>query len=239
MVKKFEIGADVSDKKWELTLALILLTIVSLLAERSELLAVVAPAEQKSVVVLDAGHGGMDSGKVAVNNILEKDINLKIVYFLKTALEEQGITVVLTREDEDGLYQEGDSNKKLADMRKRCEIIEKSGCILAVSIHQNSYHEAAASGPQVFYYVTSEKGKKIAETLQNSLVEGLNPAKIRTAKSNDNYYLLKNVSCPIVIVECGFLSNWEEAELLCTEEYQKKVAETLAEGILEYLKTVS
>lgn len=238
MIKKFYIGADVSDKKWELTLALILLAVVSLLAERSELLAVVAPVEQKSVVVLDAGHGGMDSGKVAVNNILEKDINLKIVYFLKTALEEQGVTVVLTREDEDGLYQEGDSNKKLADMRKRCEIIEKSGCVLAVSIHQNSYHEASASGPQVFYYVTSEKGKKIAETLQNSLIEGLKPGKTRAAKSNDNYYLLKNVSCPIVIVECGFLSNWEEAELLCTEEYQKKVANTLAEGIMEYLETI-
>ena len=227
-----------NDKKWELTLALILLAVISLLAERSELLAVVAPVEQKIVVVLDAGHGGMDSGKVAVNNILEKDINLKIVYFLKTALEEQGITVVLTREDEQGLYQESDSNKKLADMRKRCEIIEKSGCVLAVSIHQNSYHEADVSGPQVFYYVTSEKGKKIAETLQNCLVEELKPTKARTAKSNDNYYLLKNVSCPIVIVECGFLSNWEEAELLCTEEYQKRVADTVAKGIVEYLQTI-
>lgn len=227
-----------NDKKWELTLALILLVVISLLADRSELLAVVAPVEQKTVVVLDAGHGGMDSGKVAVNNILEKDINLKIVYFLKAALEEQGITVVLTREDEEGLYQESDSNKKLADMKKRCEIIEKSGCVLAVSIHQNSYHEAGASGPQVFYYVTSEKGKQIAETLQNCLVEELKPTKARAAKSNDNYYLLKNVSCPIVIVECGFLSNWEEAELLCTEDYQKRVADTVAKGIVEYLKTV-
>lgn len=227
-----------NDRKWELALALVLLAVISLLAERTELLAVVAPAEQKSVVVLDAGHGGMDSGKVAVNNILEKDINLKIVYFLKAALEEQGITVVLTREDEEGLYQENDSNKKLADMRKRCEIIEKSGCILAVSIHQNSYHEAGVSGPQVFYYVTSEKGRQIAETLQTCLVEELKPAKARTAKSNDNYYLLKNVSCPIVIVECGFLSNWEEAELLCTETYQKRVADTIAKGITEYLSSL-
>ena len=90
------IGADVNDRKWELTLALILLAVVSLLADRSELLAVVAPAEQKKIVVLDAGHGGMDSGKVAVNNKLEKDINLNIVYLLKSALEEQGITVILT-----------------------------------------------------------------------------------------------------------------------------------------------
>lgn len=232
------IGADVNDRKWELTLALILLAVVSLLADRSELLAVVAPAEQKKVVVLDAGHGGMDSGKVAVNNKLEKDINLSIVYLLKSTLEEQGITVVLTRENEGGLYKESDSNKKLADMKKRCEIIEKSGCMLAISIHQNSYHEAGVSGPQVFYYVTSEKGKKIAEILQTCLVEELKPAKARTAKSNDNYYLLKNVPCPIVIVECGFLSNWEEAELLCTEAYQKRVADAVARGILEYLDSV-
>lgn len=227
-----------NNRKWELTLALVLLAVISLLTERTELLAVVAPAKQKSVVALDAGHGGMDSGKVAVNNKLEKDINLKIVYFLKAALEEQGITVVLTREDEEGLYRESDSNKKLADMRKRCEIIEKSGCVLAVSIHQNSYHQASVSGPQVFYYITSEKGKQIAETLQNCLVEELKPTKSRAAKSNDNYYLLKNVSCPIVIVECGFLSNWEEAELLCTETYQKKVADTIAKGIAEYLNSL-
>lgn len=224
-----------NDRKWELVLALLLLAVVSLLTERTELLAVIAPVEQKNVVVLDAGHGGMDSGKVAVNNVLEKDINLKIVYFLKAELEEQGIIVVLTRENEEGLYQESDSNKKLADMRKRCEIIEKSGCVLAVSIHQNSYHEESVSGPQVFYYITSVKGKEIAETIQNLLVEELQPKKTRTAKSNDNYYLLKNVSCPIVIVECGFLSNWEEAERLRTEEYQKRIAKTIARGIVEYL----
>jgi len=230
------IGADLNDQKWELALALVLLAVVSLLAKRTDLLAVTAPAEQKKVVALDAGHGGMDSGKVAVNNVLEKDINLKIVYFLKAALEEQGVTVVLTREDEEGLYQESDSNKKLADMRKRCEIIEKSGCAVAISIHQNSYHEESVSGPQVFYYATSIKGKEIADIIQRRLVEELKPKKTRAAKPNDNYYLLKNVSCPIVIVECGFLSNWEETELLCTEEYQKKVAETIAEGIIEYLE---
>ena len=225
-----------NDRKWELVLALLLLAVVSLLTERTELLAVTAPVKQKNVIVLDAGHGGMDSGKVAVNNVLEKDINLKIVYFLKAELEGQGMIVVLTREDEEGLYQESDPNKKLADMRKRCEIIEKSGCVLAVSIHQNSYHEESVSGPQVFYYITSVKGKEIAETIQNLLVEELQPKKTRTAKSNDNYYLLKNVSCPIVIVAGGFLSKWEEAELLCTEEYQKKIAKTIARGIVEYLR---
>jgi len=223
-------------RKWELGLALVLLTVVSLLAKQAKLLPTIAPAEQKTVIALDAGHGGMDSGKVAVNNVLEKDINLKIVYFLKTVLEEKGITVVLTREDDDGLYQDSDSNKKLADMKKRCEIIEKSGCVLAVSIHQNSYHQAGVNGPQVFYYASSVKGKEIAETIQTFMVEELKPDKSRTAKANDSYYLLKNVSCPIVIVECGFLSNWEETELLCTEEYQKKVAQTIAGGILKYLE---
>ena len=90
----------------------------------------------------------------------------------------------------------------------------------------------------VYFLPFVEKGKKIAEILQTCLVEELKPAKTRTAKSNDNYYLLKNVPCPIVIVECGFLSNWEEAELLCTEAYQKRVADAVARGILEYLDSV-
>lgn len=222
-------------KKWELVLSLVLLAMVSMLTEKTKLLETTVPAKQENIIVLDAGHGGMDSGKVGINNALEKEINLKIVYFLKTALEEQGLTVVLTRQDDDGLYQATDSNKKLADMKERCKIIENSNCVMTVSIHQNSYHEGSVAGPQVFYYVTSVKGKQIAESIQKQLIAELKPKKEREAKSNDTYYLLKNVACPIVIVECGFLSNWEEAQLLCTEDYQKRVALAVQKGIVDYL----
>lgn len=162
-------------------------------------------------------------------------MNLSIALRVKELLEQKGITVILTREDDEGLYQETDTNKKRSDMEKRCQIIQKSGCSIAVSIHQNSYHEEAVSGPQVFYYTTSTQGQQLATIIQNELIEQLKPEKERTAKANDSYYLLKKAVCPIVIVECGFLSNWNEAGLLTSEEYQQKVAQAVADGIEKHL----
>ena len=143
--------------------------------------------------------------------------------------------VIKTRETDTGLYSETDSRKKMADMKKRCEIVEESGADLVVSIHQNSYHQEEVSGAQVFYYRKSEKGKRLAEILQKRFDYALGDQNRRKAKPNDSYYLLLHVKCPIVIVECGFLSNWKEAALLKTEEYQDRVAYTLHMGIMEYL----
>ena len=182
------------------------------------------------------GHGGVDPGKVGVNNVLEKDINLQIAKLLKEKLEAEGIAVLMTRDSDMGLYNEGDSNKKISDMKKRCKIIDESECMLTVSIHQNSYHEESVSGPQVFYYSGSKNGEELAHKIQQSLIEVLDPPKGRTEKSNDSYYLLKNTVCPVVIVECGFLSNWNEATLLCDSVYQKKVAEAVCRGILEFIE---
>ncbi len=141
----------------------------------------------------------------------------------------------MTRTDDAGLYQQSSNNKKVEDMRKRCEIITKADPVFTVSIHQNSYPEESVKGAQVFYYGQSEEGKELAETLQKSLVEQLDPQNHRQAKANESYYLLKKTPSPTVIVECGFLSNAKEAELLVTEEYQKKVAEAVKSGILSYL----
>lgn len=190
---------------------------------------------EKPVVVIDAGHGGNDPGKVGVDGSLEKDINLAIALKLKTYLEASDVKVVLTRDNDIGLYGEKDSRKKMADMRKRCEIIEEVNPIIVVSIHQNSYHQENVSGGQVFYYRGSEKGKKLAEILQKRFDFVLGDANKRQAKSNDNYYLLLHVKCPIVIVECGFLSNWKESAMLKEEEYQQRLAWTIHMGIMEYL----
>lgn len=119
------------------------------------------------VVVIDAGHGGTDPGKVGVDGSLEKDINLAIAERLKTYLQQDDVKVIMTRETDMGLYSETDSRKKMADMKKRCEIIEESGADLVVSIHQNSYHEESVSGGQVFYYRDSSKGKALAAILQD------------------------------------------------------------------------
>ena len=191
--------------------------------------------KETPVVVVDAGHGGTDPGKVGVDGSLEKDINLAVAERLKTYLEQDDVKVIMTRETDTGLYSETDSRKKMADMKKRCEIIEESGADLVVSIHQNSYHQEDVSGAQVFYYRKSEKGKRLAEILQKRFDYALGDQNRRKAKPNDSYYLLLHVKCPIVIVECGFLSNWKEAALLKTEEYQDRVAYTLHMGIMEYL----
>ena len=186
-------------------------------------------------VVIDAGHGGDDPGKIGVNKAKEKDINLKVAKELKKLLEQEGIKIVMTRMDDAGLYQKSSNNQKVEDMRKRCEIITKAKPVFTVSIHQNSYPQESVKGAQVFYYGQSEEGKKLAETLQRVMVEQLDPQNHRKAKANESYFLLKKTPSPTVIVECGFLSNYQEANLLVTEEYQKKVAEAVKTGILECL----
>ncbi len=191
--------------------------------------------KKKYIVCVDPGHGGTDPGKVGINGQLEKDINLAIAKKLKTYLEASDVTVVLTRDKDMGLYSSGDAHKKMADMRKRCQLIEEAKPDLVISIHQNSYHEEAIRGGQVFYYKTSVRGKKLAQILQGRFDYVLGDANKRQAKANDNYYLLLHVKEPIIIAECGFLSNWEEAEKLETKEYQDRLAWTLHMGIMEYL----
>lgn len=190
--------------------------------------------KSRACVVIDAGHGGSDPGKVGINNQLEKEINLKIVEILKDFLQAEGIEVVMTRESDAGLYDEGASNKKVQDMKRRLEIIEKADPVIVVSIHQNSYHEEYVKGAQVFYYTTSESSRQLAEVIQEQL-RSLDPDNRREAKGNDSYFLLKKTSKPIVIVECGFLSNREEAEKLSSALFQEKMAWNIHMGIMKYL----
>lgn len=189
----------------------------------------------KPCVVIDAGHGGMDPGKVGINGALEKDVNLQIALQVKEFLEANDVRVIMTRETDDGLYEEGDANKKVRDMKRRVELIEEENPVIAVSIHQNSYPEEVVHGAQVFYYSGSSEGQLLAEEIQSQLVEKVDPANKRRVKANDSYYLLKKAPCPIVIVECGFLSNREEADRLCTPEYQEKLAWSIHMGILRHL----
>lgn len=193
------------------------------------------PEEQRFTVLLDAGHGAADSGKVGVNQALEKDINLEIAKYTRDLLQEAGVEVVMTRTDDSPLYQETDSNKKLADMKKRIQIMIDCDADIAVSIHQNSYTQESVKGPQVFYYKDSEEGKKLAASIQSAFDLVLGEDNTRTIKPNGEYYLLVHSPMPLVICECGFLSNWEEAGKLVTPEYQKAVAGAVAQGILEYL----
>ena len=191
--------------------------------------------KEKVTIVLDAGHGGMDPGKVGVNGALEKDINLSIALKLKKLLEQNDIEVIMTRSDDSGLYSSGDSNKKAADMRKRVDIINNSNAFLAISIHQNSFTQESIKGSQVFYYTSSDTGKEFAEIMQDQLKKSLQDGNKRAAKANDSYYMLRKTKCPIVIVECGYLSNYGEAALLTYDKYQDKMAWAIHLGLISYL----
>ena len=195
--------------------------------------------KDRPCVVIDAGHGGADPGKVSVDGNLEKDINLQIALKLQTFLQMQDVDVILTRDSDMGLYDENASNKKVQDMKNRVAIIEEARPTLTVSIHQNSYHEEYVHGAQVFYYESSEKSKELAERIQQVMALQLDKDNTRKAKANDSYYLLKKTSSPIVIVECGFLSNYEEAQKLSGELYQEKVAWAIHLAIMQWLNNGS
>ena len=193
----------------------------------------------KTVVVIDAGHGGDDPGKIGVNQAEEKDINLAIAKRVQRLLEQNDVSVIMTREDNDGLYDRSASNKKVQDMKNRLHLIQESDPVLTVSIHQNSYHQEEIHGAQVFYYETSEEGKLAAGITQRLLIEKVDPENKRVEKANTSYYLLKKTETPIIIVECGFLSNWNEAELLISDTYQEKLAWAIHLGIMEYVNQTS
>jgi N-acetylmuramoyl-L-alanine amidase len=226
-------------RKLELIMALLLLLTAAVVARKGAQVVMSQTEEQtQKVVVLDAGHGGYDPGKVGINQAMEKDINLQIAIRLKALLESEGITVIMTREDDDGLYSQDSTNKKAEDLRNRCSVINEASAICAVSIHQNSYTEEYVCGAQVFYHAQSEEGKQLAGYIQDSLRIRLDSSNERQPKANESYYLLKNTSCPIVIVESGFLSNSKEAALLITQDYQEKIAWAVYMGIVNYINAM-
>lgn len=225
-------------KYFELAMAVLLLILVYIFSSKMPALRTTADGEkeEKKTVVIDPGHGGIDGGTISVLGDEEQDINLSISLKLRNKLKDRGLGVVMTRETDTGLYGENDSNKKVADMKARCQLINEVNPNLMISIHQNNYSSEGVKGAQVFYYSHSAEGEKAAVILQNHLRETLDKDNQRKAKKNDNYYILLNVKCPAVIAECGFLSNYSEAELLKTDDYQEKVAQALCDGICEYLE---
>ncbi len=223
-------------QRLELIMSIVILICACILAKQSAVYVTGRQVkEQKNCIVVDVGHGGFDSGKIGVNGELEKDINLQVAKKLKKALEAQGMSVIMTREEDKGLYDEDARNKKVQDLQRRCDLINEQKPLMAVSIHQNSYTSSEIKGAQVFYYKNSTESQKLAEIIQEALVQQVDPQNHRKAKENSSYYILKKTSTPIVIVECGFLSNPEEAEKLKNEDYQQKLAEAVCLGIYQYL----
>ncbi len=189
------------------------------------------------VIVIDAGHGNPDGGAVGNTGTIEADINLKIALKLQKVLEESGAVVILTRSDENGIYdneEESIGKKKVSDIKNRVKIGNKSSADIFVSIHLNKLEQKQYDGWQTFYKKSSDDGKKLAECIQNALNENMDKENNRIAKNIDNVYIIKNVEIPTTIVECGFLSNYEEEEKLKKEEYQDKLAYGIYIGIMNY-----
>ena len=190
-----------------------------------------------NVVVLDAGHGKPDEGAQGVNGITEENTNLKIVLKVQKLLEESGATVILTRSDENAIY---DLDKttlremKVSDIKNRVKIGNESSADICVSVHLNKGDSASYSGWQTFYKKDNEESKRLATVIQDDLKETIDVDNKRVAHEISNIYLIDNVEIPISIVECGFLSNPQEAEKLLTDDYQNKLAWGIYSGILDY-----
>mgnify|MGYP000388308661 CR=1 FL=1 len=217
-----------------LFLVILLITLITISGKMENYVSSSAVDAKKIEVVLDPGHGDSDPGKIGINQALEKDINLSIAKKVQSRLKKEGVQVLMTRENDEMLAKESDTNKKIQDMKARVQLMNESSPKLVVSIHQNSYTDERIHGAQVFYYAQSAEGKEVAEIMQKALLK-VDESNKRQAKPESTYYILKRTKPPTIIVECGFLSNSEEAELLVSDDYQEKLADAITAGILACL----
>ncbi len=197
--------------------------------------------ERKGTIVLDAGHGGEDGGAVGVNGVLEKDVNLAVALELEKYLKWNQFDVIMVRDSDLSV---GDqslgtiSARKRSDTKARLRMVEEAGECILISIHQNHFSQSKYSGAQVFYSTNREESAQLAESIRMSIVDSLQPENKRENKpAGENIYLLHNCQMPAVLVECGFLSNPEEAEKLSTDAYQKEMAAAIYNGLIDYLES--
>ena len=220
----------------------LLLAIYSLNMNVDTQTSTVAGEEQKTkTVIIDAGHGGEDPGKISnFSDLKEKDLNLKVAFMVKELLESDQYTVIMTREEDKLTYSEGTTNiynKRLQDLTRRKDIMDNSGAQVVVSIHMNSFQESQYYGAQTFYPPNSKDSLKLANCIQDALKENVDKGnKRQPQEKKDQIVILKDLKTPTVIVECGFLSNAEEERRLATEEYRQKIAEAIKKGIDSYFR---
>ena len=204
--------------------------------ERETMYVTSTPVSGK-VIILDAGHGTPDEGAESNNGTTEAQINLKITLKVQNLLEQSGCTVILTRSDDNGIYDlDKDTlrEKKVSDIKNRVKIGNESSADIFVSIHLNKISESQYYGWQCFYKNNDEKSKNLANNLQDSLNESIEKTNDRVALPIQKIYIVEHVEIPISIVECGFLSNPEEEEQLQNDEYQDRLAWGIYNGITNY-----
>lgn len=227
-------------KRLGIIASLLLIAVFAFTFQRAELnnsvQTVTLPVSGK-VVVLDAGHGKPDEGAESSTGTTEAETNLRIALKVQNLLEQSGSTVILTRSDENGIYDLDKTTlreKKISDVRNRVKIGNESSADIFVSIHLNKIPQEQYWGWQCFYKQNDENSTALAKSLQENLNEAIQKDNKRVAMRLDNVYIMKHVEIPISIVECGFLSNVEEEKLLLTDEYQDKLAWGIYNGIMDY-----
>ena len=194
------------------------------------------PASDKTIVI-DAGHGTPDEGAESSNGTTEAQINLKIALKVQNLLEQTGCTVILTRSDDNAIYNLDSKTlrqKKVSDIKNRVKIGNESSADIFVSIHLNKIPQQQYYGWQCFFNSKNENSKPLAEHLQENLNESIQKENKRVAMNLNTVYIMKNVEIPISIVECGFLSNPEEEKQLQEDEYQNRLAWGIYNGINDY-----
>ena len=191
------------------------------------------------LIIIDAGHGGEDSGAVGVNGALEKDLNLAISLEVGRCLEEKGYIVVYTRTDDRLLYTEEENIKgirKISDLKNRCKVAARYPSSIFVSIHMNSFGSAKYSGLQVYYSEKNEASGILADSIQSKVASDIQKDNKRNIKPGKDMYILENIENTAVLIECGFLSNKEECKKLSEKEYQKQLSFSIVCGIIEYIE---
>ncbi len=194
-------------------------------------------ATKSKIIVLDAGHGGEDGGAVSKSGIVEKDLNLAITLKVKKILEDNNIQVVLTRSEDVMLYDNADAKlakRKVEDIDKRIEITNNSNADLLISIHMNSFPQNYCKGWQIFYQKDSKIGEEVSIFIQDNIKEVIETKNTRVPQSINNVKLVNKSKIPAIVVECGFLSNEDEANLLIQEDYQDKIARGICNGIMKW-----
>ena len=197
---------------------------------------VALPVSNK-VIVIDAGHGKPDEGAESSNGTTEAETNLKIALKLQSLLEQSGSTVILTRSDENAIYDLDSKTlkqKKISDIHNRVKIGNESSADIFVSIHLNKIPQEQYWGWQCFYKNGDEQSTKLAKSIQENLNESIQKDNKRVPMKLENVYIMKHVEIPISIVECGFLSNKEEEKMLLDDAYQDKLAWGIYNGIIDY-----
>ena len=194
--------------------------------------AVPAISESDTLIVIDAGHGGFDSGAIGrFSGVHEDGLNLSVAQKLEVLFEGAGFEVIMTRGDDEAVGMTKDD-----DMWTRRKIIDEADADIVISVHMNKFSQSSVSGPMVFYFDDSAEGEKLAAAIQQMLNDTLQPPRPRTHKP-ETYYILRSGTCPCALVECGFLSNEREEWLLQTDDYQQKCADAIFSGAVLYLET--